>query len=165
MNKKICFIVDGFDLTNYLLKLIENFVGKYQVVEYKPIEKMFLQDMVISCFHDLINEFLIYTNGTRDLEQMLKDIFPWFETTYACYNKKPNEYWLSVALKKEVINQMKKVVLPYRTMMNIQPYDVWEVTYINGADRRSVDIRLIKQGDFRIMDWERRMKSGEWKPN
>lgn len=119
------------------------------------------EDIIVCYIDDGINEQLRWARRSENADAALVKYFPWFNLVGDNKNgdgvvnpnvEFSNHFYVDVLDRIEMrIHDLITQVIPDRT------WDIWSMKRVGRT------LYLVKGSDYRVMDWERRMKSGEWR--
>ena len=107
-------------------------------------------NIVYLMLDDTVNSQMYWAKDRRQYETALEKAIPWLRLRIG--DRCSDDYLCSVFDEIEVaVNVLVERVIPTRTLM-------YSITRRVGSD-----VLLVCGKDYRIMDWERRTRSGEWR--
>jgi hypothetical protein len=114
-----------------------------------PPKRTELMNIITAAVEDYIGDKSIRpTKYVSTLKDVMQENLPWFEEGDKFSDWWYAEIWDPIDLRlMEIISE----AIPHKT------WDVWSV------ERRGSDLILTNFGDFRILEWTKKTKSGEWR--
>lgn len=119
---------------------------------YQPLSLQQCQSLIVAMIDDVVAERLIWNRQPRDkMDRLLKAHWPFWDAMSE--NEFSDQYFTGVLDDVQItIGEWIDRVMPEQRTWNI-----WYISALNA------DVILERGDDFRVVDWMRRMKSGEWR--
>lgn len=160
------FILPAFSLACDLKALTEEFMASDPInIEYKELTIDQYVDIIQGIVDDHINSLTCWCSDSDSSLKLLGEIFDWFEPEAIKLQSEeseisPQRYKLMVVSNMYYIQVIDLIIVRFSEIVDeFIPSDNWNVWHM----RRLGDDLLVEKGeDYRIIDWTRRMESGEW---
>ncbi len=141
-------IISLAELANKFMVITNNFIKR--VCDGPLVTKEQALDVVYLMFDDTVNTQLRWSRAHSRYEAAMERLLPWLRLNRP--NTISDDYLCSEYDSIEVaINDLVERIIPNRT------WQCWATRRIGS------DVVLVCGEDYRIMDWERRMRKGEWR--
>ena len=110
-------------------------------------------DIVVALVDDTITERMKWCDGENKFDDELEKKYPWYKSVSgeeSDHNSSDFYYYVLDHIFLKVQSIVSELI----------PKQTWVVWYIS---KRGRDVFIEAGEDYRVLDWERRMASGEWK--
>lgn len=148
-------------MKTYVLPAVE-IAERFQVWAEEFCEKRKLElpekekyiDIVCAMIDDELAGRMKWADPSEEADKVLVELFPWYDPTLAAVH---NGEALSANFHDNVIDHAFLAVS--HMLEDIVESSTWHVWFMGRIGR---DVVIEKGEDFRVLDWTRRMESGEW---
>lgn len=143
-------IISLYEPITYLVSALDEYNKKNK--KYPAVaSRVMIRKLLIAVVEDRLSERLKWCKRTFTLQKLLREVAPWYddhENTDA-----------SDTFHDMFVEPLVEQLFPYEEVFKYGPWDVMVTR------RLGDDLLITNGGDYRIMDWEKRMSTGEWSLN
>lgn len=142
-------IISLHEQISYIKNCLEEFNKKHKKYSIE-LSRNNIKELFVALVDDTLSEGLKWAKRTHFFDKKLIELIIWLEDA-------DND--IRDIFEDMVISQFDEQLLTYMEYLRSGPWD-FKICKVFGDD---LVISLV--GDYRILDWERRMASGEWQLN
>lgn len=143
-------IISLHEQISYMKSVLDEFNKKHKKYAV-DLSRPQIRELLILLIDDTLSEGLRWAKRTHHFDKRLRELVPWYDEC--------NDITVVESFDDLVVNQFDEQLLVFEDHIRSKPWD-FKITKRHGDD-----LAISNVGDYRILDWERRIASGEWQMN
>lgn len=129
--------------------------------DIKTIDERAMFELIYAFVDDMLSARMRWSKSSYNYDNQLEKIFPWFAPLKNVrYGNTMHvvECEISSAFYEKILSVLEDEIIELvDDRIEDRTWNVWSISKLGR------DIVLVEGPDYRILDWERRMQTGEWK--